>query len=387
MTGKLNIAEVVATFPPYHGGMGYVCYHNARELARRGHSVTVFTLEHGRLSYDADPREFAIVRLRTPLLMGDGGIVPQLCCLLRKFDVVHLHYPFYGGAEYTAFASFLSKVPLLLTYHMDVFGNTLLKRLLIGMYETLFMKATIHRADRIGALTREHLNSSKIAGFMDRSRIVEIPNGVDEERFRPREKDRALVERHGLQGKTVILFVGNLQPFKGLHLLIEALAGIRDGTLMLLVVGGGYREDEYRRQVRELNMTDRVIFAGPQSPDENLPAYYNLGDVLVLPSTHSEAFPLVVLEAFSSGIPVIVSSLPGPSGIVDDGRDGLIAQAGSVNDLRDKILYLVSHREERRAWGDAGRGKVLSRYSWSRVGGVLEQHLLDLCARPADPLR
>jgi glycosyltransferase involved in cell wall biosynthesis len=378
MTRKLNIAEVVATFPPYHGGMGYVCYHNSRELARRGHAVTVFTLEHGRLSYDADPHEFSIVRLKTPLLMGDGGIVPQLCCHLKKFDVVHLHYPFYGGAEYVALASFLSKIPLLLTYHMDVFGNTTFKRLLIGMYEPLFMKATIGQAGRIGALTREHLNSSKIAGFMDRSRVVEIPNGVDEERFRPREKDRALVERHGLEGKTVILFVGNLQPFKGLHLLIEALAGIQDNTVVLLVVGGGYREEEYRRQVRELKLTDRVIFAGPQSPHEDLPAYYNLGDFLVLPSTHSEAFPLVVLEAFSSGIPVIVSSLPGPSGIVDNGRDGLIAQAGDVNDLKDKILYLVSHRDERRTWGDAGREKVLNKYSWSRVGDVLEQHLLDL---------
>lgn len=379
MTGKLNIAEVVATFPPYHGGMGYVCYHNARELARRGHTVTVFTLDLGRITYGADPQEFTVVRLRTPILLGDGGIAPQLCWKLRNFDIVHLHYPFYGGAEYVALASFLSKVPLLITYHMDVFGNTVLKRLLIGMYEPLFMKVTVDRADRIGALTREHLNSSKIARFVDWSRVVEIPNGVDEERFKPREKDRALVERHGLAGKTVILFVGNLQPFKGLHLLIEALAGIRDDTLVLLVVGGGYREDDYRRQVRELNLTDRVVFAGQQSPEENLPAYYNLGDFLVLPSTHSEAFPLVVLEAFSSGIPVIVSSLPGPSGIVNDGRDGLIAQAGSVNDLREKILYLVAHREERKTWGNAGREKVLSKYSWSRVGGVLEQHLLDLC--------
>ena len=93
----MKIAEVIATFPPHHGGMGYVCYHNALELARRGHEVTVFTLDHGRQSYDDDPGEFKIVRLRTPMMYGDGGIVPQLFSGLKGFDIIHLHYPFFGG--------------------------------------------------------------------------------------------------------------------------------------------------------------------------------------------------------------------------------------------------------------------------------------------------
>lgn len=94
---QVKVAEVIATFPPHHGGMGYVCFHNSLELARRGHEVTVFTLEHGRLSYDSDPKDFRIVRLPTPLLYGDGGPVPQLYAKLKGFDIVHLHYPFFGG--------------------------------------------------------------------------------------------------------------------------------------------------------------------------------------------------------------------------------------------------------------------------------------------------
>jgi len=85
----MKIAEIISTFPPCHGGMGYICYHNSIELARRGHDVTVFTLDHGRSNYENDPPEINIVRLKTPLLYGDGGLIPQLYCQLKKFDVIH----------------------------------------------------------------------------------------------------------------------------------------------------------------------------------------------------------------------------------------------------------------------------------------------------------
>lgn len=364
---------MIATFPPYHGGMGYVCYHNARELARRGHDVTVFTLEHGRLSYDSDPGCFEIVRLRTPLIYGDGGVVPQLLWRLRDFDIVHLHYPFFGGAEYVYLASLLRGRRYFLTYHMDVSGTTPLKRAILGAYEPLLTERIMRRAALIGALSMEHLKSSKVGGMVDWGRVVEMPNGVDVKKFSPREKDRELVARYGLAGKTVALFVGNLQPFKGVHLLIDAMAAINDPDIVLLVVGGGYAEMEYKRQVSERGLEKRVIFAGPKSPDADLPDHYALGDFLVLPSTHSESFGLVVLEAMASGKPAIVSSLPGPSQLVEEGRDGLIARVGDVADLREKIEFLARNGEKRAKMGETAIRKVLAKYSWERIGERLEQ--------------
>ncbi len=371
----MKVAEVISTFPPYHGGMGYVCFHNALELARRGHAVTVFTLEHHRLSYEKDPKDFQIVRLKTPLLYGDGGMVPQLYSQLRDFDVIHLHYPFYGGAEYAYMASLLRGQRYFLTYHMDVYGNTPLKRFMIAIYEPLLMKRIIRKAALIGALSLEHLKSSKAARFIDWDKVVEMPNGVDAGTFRPRQKNAELIERYGLKGKVVILFVGNLQPFKGLHLLIDAVAGIKDDNIVLLVVGGGYSEDAYRRQARLRQIEDRVIFAGPKSPGEDLPDHYNLCDFLVLPSTHSEAFPLVVLEAMASGKPAVVSSLPGPAQLVDVGRDGLVARTGDVDDLKEKIAYLASDGERCRRMGESGRQKVLAGYTWTKIGEHLEKTL------------
>ncbi|OGW40139.1 MAG: hypothetical protein A2X58_07240 [Nitrospirae bacterium GWC2_56_14] len=368
----MRIAQVIATFPPLHGGMGYVCYHNALELARRGHNVTVFTLEHDRLHYENDPDALRIVRLRTPLRHGDGGIVPQLYTRLQGFDIIHLHYPFFGGAEYVYLASLLRGKKYFLTYHMDVQGTTFLKKILISSYATLCMRRIIQKADLIGALSRAHLESSQASRIVDWNKVVDMPNGVDPGIFSPREKNEALLEKHGLRDKVVVLFVGNLQPFKGVHLLIDAMAMIKNEGIVLLIVGGGYCEADYKQQVKEKKLQERVIFAGPQSPDHDLPLYYNLCDFLVLPSTYSESFGLVVLEAMASGKPAIVSSLPGPAQLVDAGTDGLVAKTGDREDLKDKIEYLAANTKIRLDMGIAAREKVVRRYSWSTIGEQLE---------------
>ncbi|MBC2693945.1 MAG: glycosyltransferase family 4 protein [Desulfobacteraceae bacterium] len=368
----MKIAEVVATFPPYHGGMGYVCFHNARELALRGHDVTVFTIDHRRLSYKNDPESFRVVRLKTPLIYGDGGMVPQLYSKLINFDIIHLHYPFFGGAEYVYLASLFRRQKYFLTYHMDVYGNTPFKKLIIGAYEPLLMKKIIRRAVLIGSPGIKYLKKSKVGSFIPWDKVVAFPHaGVDIKKFCPRQKDKSLVQKHKLQGKIIVLFVGNLQPFKGLHILIDAISRIKDESIALLVVGGGYREKTYKRQVKEARLEARVIFAGQKSPDQDLPLYYNLGDFLVLPSTHSESFGLVVLEAMASGKPAIVSSLPGPSQLIENGTDGLIARVSDVNDLKNKIEHLAQERTVREMMGLAARKKVIVKYTWEKIGEQL----------------
>lgn len=372
----MKIAEVIATFPPYHGGMGYICFHNSMELARRGHNVTVFTLDHGRLGYEADPQDFKIVRLKTPLIYGDGGMVPQLFSMLKGFDIVHLHYPFFGGAEYVYMARLLRGQRYFLTYHMDVYGNTLLKRMIIGPYERLLMKRIIRGASGFCAPGKNYLRSTKIAGFVEWDKAIDVPyGGVDAARFSPREKKRSLIDEHGLRDKIVVLFVGNLQPFKGLNLLIDAVSRIKDRDIVLLVVGGGYGESEYKKQARERGVEERVIFAGPKSPDKDLPDYFNLGDFLVLPSLHSESFGLVVLEAMASGMPAIVSELPGPSQLVENGKNGLRVKVGDVDDLKNSIEYLSSEKELRERMGEEARKMVVERYNWETIGERLESAL------------
>lgn len=368
----MKVAEIVATFPPYHGGMGYVCLHNSTELIRRGHDVTVFTLDHGGLNYNDSAYNMKVVRLRSPLKYGDSGIVPHLYLKLKGFDIVHLHYPFFGGAEYVYVSSLLRGQKYFLTYHLDVYGDTPLKNLVIYTYEACLMKKIIGRAAGIGALSIEHLKSSKIAAYVDWNKVVEIPNGVDGRRFSPREKKPELIKQYGLENKVIVLFVGNLQPFKGFHILIEAVFRIKDKQIAALVVGDGYEINKYKKQVNNLGLEDRIIFAGAKS-HEDLPYYYNMADFLVLPSTYSESFGLVVLEAMASEKPAIVSALPGPSFLINDGIDGLIVQPGDAEDLKNKILFMAQNKELCRSMGERGRQKVLQKYSMEKVGESLER--------------
>ena len=92
----MNIAMVVSTFPPDSGGMGQVAYEEALRLARRGNSVTVYTL-HSNNHRDTSGMPFIITRLFGMPRFGDGGVVPSLIWRLRRADLVHLHFPFYGA--------------------------------------------------------------------------------------------------------------------------------------------------------------------------------------------------------------------------------------------------------------------------------------------------
>jgi glycosyltransferase involved in cell wall biosynthesis len=375
----MKIAEVVAVFPPYPGGTGYVCYHNARELAKRGHDVTVFTLDFGQLRHADNHSEFTVVRLKTPFMFGGAGIVPQLYSKLRAFDVIHLHYPFFGGAEYIYLASLLQGKRYFLMYHQDVRGDSFPKKLFLGLYERLFLKRIIRGATKLGMLSVEHLKSSKAAAFLDWGKVVEMPNGVDTDIFSPREKDPALVQRFGLKDKTIILFVGHLLPFKGLPILINALAMIKNPNIILMVVGTGPLEQEYRKLVAKNGLGERVFFAGYQSQQEDLPRFYNTCDFFVLPSVGApESFGMVVVEAMASGKPAIVSSLPGPMQLIEHGKDGFVAPVGDPLALMEKIVFLSEEKEICLTMGLAARQKVLRLYSWDRAGDLLESVLKEI---------
>jgi glycosyltransferase involved in cell wall biosynthesis len=372
----LKIAEVVAVFPPYPGGTGYVCWHNAHELSRRGHDVTVFTLDFHGLRSGEDPKEFAVVRMKARAMLGGGGLVPQLYSMLRSFDVVHLHYPFYGGAEYVYLVSRMKGTAYFTTYHQDPNADTVVKKMLIGAYNAILLPRILRCSSKVGILSYEHFNQSKAAKLVDRNNVVEIPNGVDTDIFSVRDKDQTLVKRHGLEGKTVILFVGHLLPFKGLHILLDALSRMDTSDVVLIVVGVGPMEPEYRKFAAEKGIEDSVVFAGYKDQLTELPSYYNTCDFLVLPSIGApESFGMVILEAMASAKPSIVSALPGPSQLVDDGADGLISAVADPGDLKCKMEYMVREQEKRRAMGTLARQKVLEKYSWSRIGNKLEDIL------------
>lgn len=366
----MRIAHVTATFPPHHTGTGVVCYHNALGLARLGHEVTVFTADYPAGDH-AYPAEIVVRRLPVLFRIGNGPVLPGLLGL-GGFDIVHLHYPFYFGSETVFLKSVTDGLRYVVTYHQDVLLAGLL-RFLDKLHHRLVGKRILARAGKVLATSWDYARASRLSELMQirPEDVAELPNGVDAQRFHPDVDGDGLRARYGLKRTDrVVLFVGALDRahyFKGVGVLLQALAHTPDKGIRLLVVGDGNLRSTYQQQAIRLGLGDQVIFCGRVS-DEEMPAHYALCDLLLLPSTTmGEAFGVVLLEAMACGKPVIASDLPGVCSVVNDGKDGLLVRPGDIEDLVGKIQMLLDDPQRRQEMGERGRAKVEEKYAWPKI--------------------
>ncbi len=165
-------------------------------------------------------------------------------------------------------------------------------------------------------------------------RIDVIYNGVDIERFHPRNRQyrEEIRKRYGIGDEFVILFVSNNFRMKGLGYLIKELAKIKkeDHPPFKLLILGRDRQSPYLHLAKKIGVFEEVIFAGSTNEPEK---YYGAADLLVHP-TFYDACSLTVLEALASGLPVITTLSNGASGILINGQEGFV-----INDPRDiKIM-------------------------------------------------
>ncbi|MBI3352466.1 MAG: glycosyltransferase family 4 protein [Nitrospirae bacterium] len=382
----MKIAHLVSTFPPYHGGIGNIAYHYARELALLGHEIEVFTpnYDEGARALDRENR-FKVHRLGSWLKYGNAALVPQLLWKLSSFDIIHLHYPFFGGAEWTLFLPWIFVKPpkIILSYHMDVIGDGVLKLFFKGYAKTV-LPVLINQSSAILSATQDYSDSSAISRYMTRKPVKVIPYGVSN-LFQPKERNEKLAGRLNLSSSdSVILFVGGLDRahyFKGVNLLIEAVAKLKRPGIKLLIVGNGDLIPVYRDQVRKREMQNQVAFITGVT-DQELPDYYNLADMTILPSINrSEAFGLVLLEAMACWKPVIGSSLPGVRAVIEDRKNGLLFQPGDSEDLKEKIQFILDHRETGERYGLSGFKKVEEHFRWTPIVGQVEKAYQEVIAK------
>jgi glycosyltransferase involved in cell wall biosynthesis len=375
----LRIAHLTATFPPYEGGAGRVCYYNALGLVERGHQVEVFTAAQPSNPLDNHlSASLCVHRLKPLLQIGNAPLLPGLLTL-HGFDILHLHLPFIFGAELTWLLRLLRGLPYVVTYHNDLIGEGS-RRALFETYSRVSLPLVIGGARKIAAVTLDHALHSHAAALFEHRRndLVDIPNGVDIEHFKADNAARQFVRaRLNLASNTpVALFVGALDRahhYRRVDLLLEAVRALPD--LSLLIVGDGDTRAEYEAQAQALGVSERVRFVGKIAHPE-LPAYYNAADIVVLPSELQESFGMVLIEGMACGKPVVASSIPGVRSIVRDGVDGVIIQPGSAEALTVGIGTLLA--SDLRAMGAAGRAKVEAKYSWPSIITALEQLYQDV---------
>lgn len=366
----MKVAMITPVWPPIIGGIGSVAQNNALGLKKIGISVTVFTPDYNRGEISS---ELEVIKVRPQLKYGNAALLLDLPKKFVTYDIVHLHYPFLGAAEVVLGAKRKARWKLILHYHHDLVGVGW-RSIFFKIYNRLFLGKIIKAADKIFVTSLDYAANSDIRIYYQKfkGKFIEVPNGVSAARFFPCPPAENLIKKYNLDNKKILLFVGGLDSahyFKGVDILINSLAKIFNAKL--LIVGEGNLKASYQKLAASLNISDRVIFAGRVLADA-LPKYYNLADILILPSIDkSEAFGLVLLEAMACGKPVVTSNLPGVRSVVADNETGLLAKAGDSSDLVEKINYLLSNPDICLKLGEAGRQQVLQKYDWPKICQVI----------------
>ncbi|MHB1956597.1 MAG: glycosyltransferase family 4 protein, partial [Sulfobacillus sp.] len=285
----MNIAHVVATFPPYMAGTGNVAYNQARLLHERGHQVTVFTAAINRPHPDLPSFPFTVKYLPTVLRFGNAPLTPNLLKSLSGFDLIHLHYPYIFGAELTLAASKRFHIPYVLTYHNQLLQPGSWKQALFTLYNRIMEPLILKHSQAVMAVSLDHFESLHPDA---QRRVWEVPNGVDTEVFRPLPRDICRTQLGLPLDRPIVLFVGALDKahqFKNIPMLLDAMQQVGQSTnALLVIVGTGDMQSVYENYAQ-----CDVQFMG-QVNHSNLPPYFSAADVTVLPSSVQESFGLVL---------------------------------------------------------------------------------------------
>lgn len=391
------------------GGMNVYVRDLSRELGRRGIAVDVYTRsqdpaipriqplgERGRvIQVKAGPETpYNKNRLYHHLDEFVAGVKAQVETDRLEYDLIYSHYWLSGLA-----ANRLRQVwdiPFGQMFHTlaemkNRVAQTPAER--EPDQRVNYESEVMRLADKLIAATPLEKNQMTWLYGAATDKIAIVPPGVDLERFRPLDQGEARRRIGVPPNHLMILFVGRIQPLKGIDTLIRALALVKQRepavapNICVSIIGGDPNPDseleltEFARleSLRaSLGLGDLVTFLGAKDQD-TLVYYYSAAEILVMPS-HYESFGMVALEAMACGTPVIASDVGGLSFSIEDGFNGYLVPGRNPQAMADKIILLLKHRILRDQLGEQARTWV-KRYSWVNIAEEIlegfEQMLVD----------
>ena len=374
------------------GGMNVYVRDLTRQLGKMGIHVDVFTrsqdehvphvlhdLGYGNrvLHIPAGPE--------VPIPKEDLAVyLPQFVQGIRDFaaikglhyDLIHSHYWLSGLAARDLKAEW--NAPIVHMFHtLGMMKQRVARRPGEGEgdYRLKGEGEVLRLVDRIVAPTLAELSQLQWLYKADVSKVVVIPPGVDLTHFYPIPPDEAREYIGVPPCEKVVLFVGRIEPLKGIDTLIEAIAILRqqEVTVCLSIIGGDadVSQDELSEEMARLQtlrekhgLRDMVTFLGRRGQD-TLPYYYSAAEVVVVPS-HYESFGMVALEAMACGIPVVASQVGGLAFLVQDGVNGFTVPVDEPQALAECLLKLLQDVPLRRQMGEQAADFALD-YSWEKI--------------------
>ena len=298
-------------------------------------------------------------------------VLAQWIALIRlvrqeKIDLINSHWLIPQGLT-GALVCFRYGIPHVCTVHSA--GVQALKRLPFGRRVGGFITGHTDRFFVVSSFIRERLH----ALVDDAVETTVLPMGVDTSLFSVRPRGLAVRERIGLGKGPLLLFVGRLVEIKGAQYLVEAMPEVvrQVPGVQVLIVGDGPLLHALKARVHSQRLEDNVRFVG-RVDHSDVATYLAMCDWLVVPSIvdatgQTEGMPVVLLEAFASGRPVIASRVGGIPDLVVEGENGFLSRPGDAADLAHQIVRAICEAD----WSQFSISArcTAERYDWACVAG------------------
>ena len=378
------------------GGMNVYVRELTRQLGRQGVHVDVFTRsqdEHiphvlhdlgygNRVVHIPAGPEFPLPKPELVNYLPDfvEGILEFSRSKGLQYDLIHSHYWMSGIAADELKSAW--HVPVIHMFHTLGLMKQRVARQpgeAEGDYRLRGEQQVLKLADRIVAATPAELAQLQWLYQADTKKVVVIPPGVDLGHFYPIAPDEAK-EFVGIESNSrMLLFVGRIEPLKGIDTLIQAIADMREkgvfekNHLSLAVIGGDPEVSPEATSVEmarlqamreQFGVQDLVAFLGRRSQD-TLPYYYSAAEAVVVPSFY-ESFGMVALEAMACGTPVVASEVGGLAFLVQDEVTGFTVPSDEPDALARRLTELINNPALRKQMG-AQAAKFAQEYAWSKI--------------------
>jgi glycosyltransferase involved in cell wall biosynthesis len=360
----MRVLEVASVFPPHVGGLEVCVYEVSKELVQSGHQVIVYSTNFPK-SKTRECKDGTSIR-RIPVLFTVFGAPVAIFLryiLKEEVDLINVHIPPIFGAFSSVIASRIKKIPIVLTFHSDTVGNSVLERVIAQAYNAVLNKFILRKANLVIVPSNTYRIRLARRGI-ELSRLKVIENGVDFSSIKI--VDSTEIKRTlRLEGYKIVLFVGALEKRKGVEFLIRAVPRIieRIKNAKILIVGNGSQKKNLQNLAKTLCPDDAVHFTG-YMPKEVVNALYAATDVFVLPSLH-ESFGLVLLEAMVRGKPVVASKISGIVDLVKPGFNGLLVEPKNPGKLAEAIVSILSAKDYAERLGKNGKA-FSENFTWKK---------------------
>lgn len=385
----MKIAVVNNFFPPRVGGSSHLSALLAREYVKAGHEVLVITAAYADAPADEERNGYRIIRLPAAKMPNVGlsirfdmsfayrpSNVRRVNALLDEFrpDVIHQHGQFFDLTWMSGRWAAKNRIPALLSIHTRLENPNRLYALLFAAID-YFGVRPILRSYQPSMVVMDRLMDAYIRSryAMSETRLVDIPVGVEVEKFVNVGDGAKIRERHGLGDRKVIVSVGHVIPLRDRVLLVEALPGIlRQHPDTTLLVVGAVHHDHFLHVADELGVRDHVLCVGAV-PAPEIPDYLAAGDVEAH-DLQGYGLGTASLEAMLSGTPVVAAIRSDNFRGVNlvNGENIVLVSEGRPAELCGAISHIFSDPEAAKAIGRRQIELITSSFS---IEAVTRAHL------------